>query len=372
MYNQEDYDVDKKIENALNPSLDLSEGLDELEIRPLKKTKTKNKFNFKPVLVFLILFILFCRNDKNVNFQLSNFVIKSERLLNIDLDLFKSLFSIDHKVDSNTFSTYIKQNNMKLVRAYINWGVDLEARDLNGRTALINAIDSNNIEITKLLLEVGASMYSQDLKEVYPSYYARNKPEIMQVLIRNGLDKSLIKENINIDKLDVDSKEKKLKEKADLKLNSKVVVEGNNLTLQTDDQESLSVLDTGSEELELLKGSFSKSQVDNKSEKKELYEEKQRVKLTGVKVSRRPKGVFVKTDRTTLKTVVVGIRNFGNYKATGVSAELFVPGYQESLELIGPSELEPYEQVEFSVKPDLVIFVEGKMKAKVTCDNCYK
>ena len=117
---------------------------------------------------------------------------------------------------------------------------------------------------------------------------------------------------------------------------------------------------------ELASGAFSRV-----GSGKTLYENKQRVKLTGVKVARRPKGLFVKTDKTTLSEVVVEIRNFGDHDARGVKAELFVPGYDESFDLSGPSELKPYEQAKFKAEPNLVIFVEGRLKAKVICDNCY-
>ncbi len=395
MNNQEDYDVNKKIEGVLNPSLDLnmeqenvldgdlSSHLESsLKSKPEKKSKKTSKIKLKHVLIFLAIAIFFIRNDNKLNFKISNFIIRSERTFNVDLSSLKTILGVNYVLDADSFSDYIKNDNSELVKSYINWGINLEDRDKSGKTALINAIESDNLELTKVLLDSGASLYTQDLEEKYPSNYATGKKEIFNLLVEKGLDESLIKQSLSslkIEKpivsgvLNEPKKDliKQIEEQADLALgletqvedNSSIEVEINEEVKKESEQEFIS-----SESL----GSFTKeNSKTNKDREKPLYEEKERVKLTGVKVARSPKGVFVRTDKTQLVEVVVGIRNFGANEARGVKAELFIPGYEKSFALAGPSVLKAYEQVEYRAEPNLVIYIEGRMRAKVTCDNCY-
>ena len=57
---------------------------------------------------------------------------------------------------------YIKNNDIKLVKNYIDSGYDLDKQDNYGYTALILATYYNNVEIVKLLLNAGADINKQN------------------------------------------------------------------------------------------------------------------------------------------------------------------------------------------------------------------
>ena len=128
-------------------------------------------------------------------------------------DSLKTVLAIDYKIDSNTFCRYIKDDNLKMVSAYLDWGVDIDARDSNGRTPLITAIESNNYDIAKLLIENEASIYLQDLSGKYPKDFAKENNRMFDLLVANGLEVEAA-EVSNIAQIDEDT----LKEKANLVL----------------------------------------------------------------------------------------------------------------------------------------------------------
>ena len=59
--------------------------------------------------------------------------------------------------------TYIRNNDIKSIKNYINSGYDLNIQDDDGYTPLIYATSNNKIEIVKLLLNAGTDIDKQNI-----------------------------------------------------------------------------------------------------------------------------------------------------------------------------------------------------------------
>ena len=101
-----------------------------------------------------------------------------------------NLNSIDS--EGNTLlAQAIEDENLELVKHVIDLGVDVNLEDGNGRTPLRIAIYKNNLEIITLLSKNGANLNSIDSLRWTPLTYAIEKKknlEIVKLLVENGAD----------------------------------------------------------------------------------------------------------------------------------------------------------------------------------------
>ena len=78
--------------------------------------------------------------------------------------------------------------NISKVRALLKKGVDIESRDRDKRTALLNAVSGNNINLTlvRLLVENKANINAQDSEGFSALHYCaeENQIEIAEYLPR--------------------------------------------------------------------------------------------------------------------------------------------------------------------------------------------
>ena len=99
--------------------------------------------------------------------------------------------------NSKDIFTYIKNNDIKSIKNYINSGVDLNIQRLSGYTPLIVASKNNKIEIVKLLLNAGVDIDKQT-NEGYTALIVAakyNKREIIELLLDYGADEFILDNN---------------------------------------------------------------------------------------------------------------------------------------------------------------------------------
>ena len=90
----------------------------------------------------------------------------------------------------SSFIQAVKKENLAEVERFIDEGVDLELKDLNGYTPLMHAVKQQNTELVKLLAEYGANVDTSDGLEDTPLVWASsmNNEAIVKVLLEHGAD----------------------------------------------------------------------------------------------------------------------------------------------------------------------------------------
>ena len=88
------------------------------------------------------------------------------------------------------FIQAVKKENLAEVERFIDEGVDLELKDLNGYTPLMHAVKQQNTELVKLLAEYGAKVDTSDGLEDTPLVWASSMKNeaIVKVLLEHGAD----------------------------------------------------------------------------------------------------------------------------------------------------------------------------------------
>ena len=88
------------------------------------------------------------------------------------------------------FIQAVKKENLAEVERFIDEGVDLELKDLNGYTPLMHAVKQQNTELVKLLAEYGANVDISDGLEDTPLVWASSMKNegIIEVLLEHGAD----------------------------------------------------------------------------------------------------------------------------------------------------------------------------------------
>ncbi|WP_342273365.1 ankyrin repeat domain-containing protein [Spiroplasma endosymbiont of Acasis viretata] len=104
-------------------------------------------------------------------------------------------FKIDSNIeDKETFCSplyyAVNNNNIEIVKLLLENDADINEQDINGSTPLHWAIECNNIEIVKLLLENDADINEQDINGCAPLHWAIecNNIEIVKLLLENDAD----------------------------------------------------------------------------------------------------------------------------------------------------------------------------------------
>lgn len=92
--------------------------------------------------------------------------------------------------DSALFLEAVRQNNLAKVKQMIIHGVDVDARDERGRTALLLAVHENHIDIAEALIRSGADVNAQDDIADSPYLYAgaEGRLEILRMTVAAGAD----------------------------------------------------------------------------------------------------------------------------------------------------------------------------------------
>ena len=89
-----------------------------------------------------------------------------------------------------TLKGAIWRGDIESVRAFIEAGADVNARDAEGMTPLMYAAKSGNIESVRILIESGADVTAQDSERRTPLSLAakRENAEIVRLLTEAGAD----------------------------------------------------------------------------------------------------------------------------------------------------------------------------------------
>ena len=78
----------------------------------------------------------------------------------------------------------------EVVRILVNAGADVNARDSDGDPLLHEAIFRGNREIVRILVDAGVDVKASDSRGDSPldsaRFWARNDPEIVQILVEAG------------------------------------------------------------------------------------------------------------------------------------------------------------------------------------------
>ncbi|MCX3064712.1 ankyrin repeat domain-containing protein [Wolbachia endosymbiont of Drosophila pseudotakahashii] len=97
----------------------------------------------------------------------------------------------------------VADNNKELAKLLIKHGADVDARNRDKHTPLHYAAVHGYVEIAKYLIDNGANVNAQDQDEHIPLYFAvtNGNKELAKLLIKYGADRSLIKDEDLIDRL---------------------------------------------------------------------------------------------------------------------------------------------------------------------------
>ncbi|MDR0772988.1 MAG: ankyrin repeat domain-containing protein [Wolbachia pipientis] len=97
----------------------------------------------------------------------------------------------------------VANGDVKTAKYLIDNGADVDAQDRDGYTPLHYAAAGNYKELAKLLIKHGANVNAQDRDGHTPLYYAvaNYNKELAKLLIKHGADRSLIKDEDLIDRL---------------------------------------------------------------------------------------------------------------------------------------------------------------------------
>ena len=90
--------------------------------------------------------------------------------------------------------TYIKNNDIKSVKNYIDSGYDLNIQNNDGNTPIIYSTSNNKIEIVKLLLNSGADIDKQTnlgYTALILAAYTNNR-ETVEILLDYGADEFIL------------------------------------------------------------------------------------------------------------------------------------------------------------------------------------
>jgi hypothetical protein len=90
------------------------------------------------------------------------------------------------------FFDEVRKGNRETVELFLGAGVDMDARDEDGRTALMVASEGGELEIVKLLIKKGADVNSKDVSGYTALMYVayNGNLDIAELLIRNKADVS--------------------------------------------------------------------------------------------------------------------------------------------------------------------------------------
>jgi len=124
----------------------------------------------------------------------------NEILLLLDSDKFAKFNKLRSKIkvkfdglNKNILFSAVRKgdiNNLEIIKALLQKGVNVNAQESDGSTALMNAAYKGHAEIVKLLIENGANPNIADKDGNTPIYYAMKKDnvDVAKVLIENGAD----------------------------------------------------------------------------------------------------------------------------------------------------------------------------------------
>ncbi|XP_034933990.1 uncharacterized protein Prosap isoform X2 [Chelonus insularis] len=113
----------------------------------------------------------------------NNQVEKITKLCNKGLD--PNFHSYDNGETPLSFAATLKKSSQVII-SLVNGGAILDYRTKEGLTALHRAVEKNNFEAVKTLLELGASPNYKDLKGLTPLYYSvihQTDPRICEILL---------------------------------------------------------------------------------------------------------------------------------------------------------------------------------------------
>ncbi len=94
-----------------------------------------------------------------------------------------------NKAGMTVLMKYARTENVEMVRTLLSLGAKIELRDLRGRTAFIHSIQSSHTNIAQVLLEKGADLEARDNRGWTALMYASEssyKPDIVQLLLRRN------------------------------------------------------------------------------------------------------------------------------------------------------------------------------------------
>lgn len=395
-----------------------------LEPRPLNTQEESRSFFSQLKLFIKVLLVCFSvaivwtsRNDSSVNTLVSSKILPLERAFGSAISPIKSLLGIEMKLTTDELFQQIEKGNLAAVKMLLDGGVDPNGQNTVGDTPLAFAARSQKIEAVKMLLENKANPNIANVEGFYPIHYAIENGyiDIVKVLAETGADLNarddaeLTALMMTASKPGVDILSYLIERKAELDLQDErgfsalmhaVITDNAGAVVSLlDARANASILDhQGKSAVELvpiggavekvfiergliteemMQKSLASSEVEldelpeQDSEETKPTPQPARITRTRVRAKGRPVGVWKNAQSITLESVKVEVRNYGGVSAQNVLVQVRIPG-GKMLTLSGPRNLDAYQESTYSIQSAESIRQNGKLKAFVSCQNCYR
>jgi ankyrin repeat protein len=381
-----------------------------------KKTKgplSRLVFFIKVVILSSIIAVVWSsRNDPSVNILVSSKILPLERAFGSAISPLKSLLGIEMKLNSDELFRQLEQENLAAVTMLLDGGVDPNGANTIGDTPLAFATRNESTEAIKILLENRANPNIPNVEGFYPIHYAIENGDLdsLQVLAETGADLSarddaeltplmmsasrknismlnyLLDKNAEVDLQDergysalihavitdnVDAVVALLRAGAQVSIRAHDGKSATELAPITGEVEALFV-ERGLLKLDMPEQQAPPSEDEVQIEAEEAPEAPPvRISRTRVRAKGRPVGVWKNAQSLSLESVSVEVRNYGSVEAVNVDVKVRIPG-GKMLKLEGPRNLSPYQEHKYELAAGESIVRDGKLKAFVTCQNCYR
>jgi len=432
-YGREDFDEEEPREMNLKKS---KISKPSILMKGLKETSLGIGSVFKLITLLLFIISIFVsRTNSTCNLYVSGLLLQVEKIIGLPLSPLKKLYKVEMGLDSMELFERASSKDYLAVSKLLSWGVDGDALNPQGDNLLISAVKEGDIDLAKLLLRSGVSVDAKNSENLSALQYAIETDGIEFFELLSELDANLnIRDDSELTPLMQLAAKKDssmllafLAKKPKMNLQDEQGQTALFHAASVDNLKAVELLITSGsnpkitnhkgltaaklappggfvekffKERGLLDNSSSKIaslvKQDESTEsdavraekilvieeprpepkkiksKRELYEKvSKKDALTGVRAKSRPVGVWKRKKDLTLESVEVVLRNFGDVEAKNVKARVRVPG-GGFVDLSGPPRLPPYGEAKYSASPKKKITRNGKLRAFVTCDNCYR
>ena len=264
----------------------------------------------------------------------------------------------------------VKLGSLENVTRLLDAGAAVNRKDENGMTALMHAASSGNNKFSQILLDKKSEINLRDNQGQTAIFHAAlaGKRETVELLLARGADTQIrnLEGKLIAELLPPEGELAKLLPRPVV-----AVPEATASALPTPvAPESEAVAAEQPSPASHSNTVAAEKIAPAEAEKKAVVEIAPAPQFTRLRAVKPPEGVWQRQKVVTLVSVSMEVRNVGSYEAKEVSVQVRLPG-GKLLPLEGPTTLKPNQSIVYSSSPGESITSDGKLKAQLSCQNCY-